>query len=91
LWRLRSKQMLRVLDETELAFTFDEAAALFKTYGLGEEHARVALPRTNGRAATIASFADTPGRAGSALADSFLEIKRPRFGSLANQTPGYQT
>ena len=91
LWRLRSKQMLRVLDETELGFTFDEVVALFRTYGLGEEHARVALRLANGRAATIARFADTPGCAGLALADSFLEIKRARYGSLADQTPDFQT
>jgi LuxR family maltose regulon positive regulatory protein len=91
LWRLRSKQMLRVLEEPEMAFTFDEAVALFETYGLGEEHARVALRRTNGRAATIASFADTPGCAGRALADSLLEIKRARYGSLAHQAPDFQT
>jgi len=91
LWRLRSKQMLRVLDETEMAFTFGETVALFETYGLGEEHARVALRITNGRAATIASFADTPGGAGRALADSFLEIKRARSGSLAHQGPDLLT
>ena len=94
LWRLRSKQMLRVLEEAEMAFTFDEAVDLFKTYGLGEEHARVALRHTNGRAATIAGFADTPGCAGRALADSLLEIKeikRMRYGSLAHQTPDFQT
>ena len=91
LWRLRSKQMLRVLDETEMAFTFDEAVDLFKTYGLGEEHARVGLRLTNGRAATIANFANTPGCAEQGLADSFLEIKRARFGSLAHQAPDFQT
>jgi LuxR family transcriptional regulator, maltose regulon positive regulatory protein len=91
LWRLRSKQMLRVLDETEMAFTLDEAVDLFKTYGLGEEHARVALRRTSGRAATIASFADTPGCAERTLADSLLEIKRARYGSLAHQAPDFQT
>jgi len=94
LWRLRSKQMLRVLEEAEMAFTFDEAVSLFNTYGLGEDHARVALRHTNGRAATIASFADTPGCAGRALADSLLEIKeinRMRYGSLGQQTPDFQT
>lgn len=94
LWRLRSKQMLRVLEEAEMAFTFDEAVDLFKTYGLGEEHARVALQHTNGRAATIASFANTPGHAGRALADSLLEIrelKLARYGSLTHQTPDFQT
>jgi len=79
LWRLRSKQMLRVLDETELAFTFPEAIDLFKTYGLAEDHARAALRRTKGRAATLASFAATPGCAGRAVADSLLAIKPARL------------
>ncbi|MGZ5481222.1 MAG: AAA family ATPase, partial [Pyrinomonadaceae bacterium] len=55
LWRLRSKQMLRVIEETELAFNLEEAARLFETYGLSEEHARIALRETNGRAAAIAN------------------------------------
>ena len=76
LWRMRSKQMLRVVDEGDLAFTLDEAVNLFKTYGLREEHARVALQRTKGRAATIATFASTPGEPGKALADSFMGIGR---------------
>jgi len=91
LWRLRSKQMLRVMDETELAFTFDEAVLLFESYGLGEEHARVAWRRTKGRAAAIAEFAATPGRAGRAVADDFLSIKRSGFESLTGQTPDFQT
>ena len=91
LWRLRSKQMLRVLDETELAFTFAEAVDLFEVYGLGEEYARLALRRTNGRAATLASFATTPGSAGRALAASLLEVKRGRYGSLSNQALDFHT
>jgi len=75
LWRLRSKQMLRVIDETELAFTLHETIVLFATYGLSEEHARIALRETNGRAAAIANFAATPGRAGRAVADNFLAIQ----------------
>jgi len=71
LWRLRSKQMLNVVEETELAFNLDEAVGLFETYGLGEEPARVAWDRTNGRASTIAEFAATPGRA---FADSLLSL-----------------
>ena len=54
-----------MLDEAELAFTFDEAIELFGHYGLSEEHARVAMPLTNGRADAIAQFAITLGRAGS--------------------------
>jgi LuxR family transcriptional regulator, maltose regulon positive regulatory protein len=89
LWRLRSKQMLRVVEETELAFTLPEATALFETYGLSEEHARVAWSQTNGRAATIADFAATPGRAGRAVADKLLSFKHSRFASL--RTPDFQT
>ena len=91
LWRLRSKQMLRVVNEGDLAFTVDEAIQLFDTYGLDEEHARVACERTNGRAATIAEFAATPGRAGRAVADNFLSIRRSSFKVLGGPTPDYQT
>jgi LuxR family transcriptional regulator, maltose regulon positive regulatory protein len=87
LWRLRSKQMLRVIEEAELAFTLEEASHLFQTYGLSEEHARIALRETNGRAAAIANFAATPGRAGRAVADSFLAIE-PRLagGSMGQRS-----
>jgi len=91
LWRLRSKQMLRVLEETELAFNLDEVIGLFETYGLGEEPARIAWDRTNGRAAAIAEFAGTPGRAGRAFADSLLSLERSTFKSLAGQAPDFQT
>lgn len=79
LWRLRSKQMLRVVDEGQLAFTLDETIALFETYGLFEEHARIAWRQTNGRAATISEFAATPGRAGRAIVDSFLTLSASRY------------
>ena len=91
LWRLRSKQMLRVLEETELAFSLEEVIALFETYGLGEEPARIAWDRTNGRAATVAEFAATPGRAGRAIADSLLSLKRSAFSSFSDQAPDFQT
>jgi LuxR family maltose regulon positive regulatory protein len=88
LWRLRSKQMLRVLDEAELAFTLDEAAQLFKRCELSEEYARIAMPLTNGRAVAIAQFAATC--AGSAVAESFLSIKDSRS-KCADPTPNFQT
>jgi len=90
LWRLRSKQMLRVVDESELAFTLEEAVALFKTYGLSEEHARVAWTQTNGKAGAISDFASTPGKAGRALADNLLLLRRASFSALS-QTPDFQT
>ena len=90
LWRLRSKQMLRVVEESELAFTLEEAVALFETYGLSAEHARVAWTYTNGKAAMISDFASTPGKAGRALADNFLLLRRASFSALS-QTPDFQT
>ncbi|HYW74930.1 MAG TPA: hypothetical protein VE961_28145 [Pyrinomonadaceae bacterium] len=79
LWRLRSKQMLRVIEEAELAFTLEEAIALFGTYGLSADHARAAWDETSGRAATIAEFAATPGRPGRAIADNLLSFKVSRL------------
>jgi LuxR family maltose regulon positive regulatory protein len=82
LWRMRSKQMLRVIEESELGFTFEETLQLFQTYGLSEEHARAALRETNGRAAAVANFAATPGIAGRAVADSFLALEPRQISSL---------
>ena len=90
LWRLRSKQMLCVVDESELAFTLDESIALFKTYGLNEEHARIGWIQTKGKAAAISDFASTPGRAGRAVADKLLSLRASGFPSLT-RTPDFQT
>jgi len=91
LWRLRSKQMLRVMDEAELAFTVEETVRLFERHGLSEEYARIAIYQTNGRASAIAHFVSTPGRAGRALADKFLAISPRRVKSFTGQTPDFQT
>ena len=53
LWRLRSKQTLRVIDEPALAFTRDEARKLFALYGLEHEQADEAWRDTRGRAANL--------------------------------------
>jgi LuxR family transcriptional regulator, maltose regulon positive regulatory protein len=90
LWRMRSKQMLRVVDEAELAFTVEEAIDLFRTYGLGEDHARAAWDETNGRAAMIAEFAATPGRPGRAVADNILSFRVPAFRSVPPR-PDFQS
>jgi len=58
LWRMRSKQTLEVIDELSLAFTREEAVALFETYGLSRQLAYVAFVRTNGRAGALAKYAD---------------------------------
>jgi len=79
LWRLRSKQMLRVVEEAELAFTPDEAVALFESSGLNEEQARLAWARTNGKAAMISEAAGLPVRAGTAAGDSPLLRRQAQF------------
>jgi hypothetical protein len=87
---MRSKQMLRVVEESELAFTLDETFRLFETYGLSEEYARVAWRETSGRAAAVASFAATPGRAGRAVVDSFLDPRKMPH-PLNQLSPDFQT
>jgi LuxR family maltose regulon positive regulatory protein len=53
LWRMRSKQSLVVINEESLAFTRPEAIELFKSYGLSQDQAFIALDHTHGRAAAL--------------------------------------
>ncbi|HVF51729.1 MAG TPA: AAA family ATPase [Pyrinomonadaceae bacterium] len=59
LWRMRSKQTLRVIEEAELAFTVPESQRLFACYGLAGERACRAWEQTRGRAATLDEQART--------------------------------
>ncbi len=52
-WRMRSKQTLCLVEEAGLAFTPQEAAELFASYGLAGLDARAALEQTQGRAAAL--------------------------------------
>ncbi len=69
LWRMRSKQTLRVIDEPELAFTPDETIEWFKASGLDERRARFAWIQTNGRSGALANFIDRAGSTGTAARD----------------------
>lgn len=54
LWRMRSKQLLSVIDEDDLAFTAEEAAELFLRYGIVDGAVVEAARReTYGRAALL--------------------------------------
>jgi LuxR family maltose regulon positive regulatory protein len=68
LWRLRSKQMLAVVDESELAFTADEARQLFAHNGVGDSVAG-ALRESRGRASLLDELASGSGRYFSRVAD----------------------
>jgi ATP/maltotriose-dependent transcriptional regulator MalT len=61
LWRMRSKQTLCVLEEEALAFTLEEARALYASYGLPGSGADAALRETRGRAATLDARARREG------------------------------
>jgi LuxR family transcriptional regulator, maltose regulon positive regulatory protein len=61
LWRMRSKQTLCVLEEETLAFTLEEARALYASYGLAGAGADAALRETRGRAATLDARARRDG------------------------------
>ncbi|MFN2599043.1 MAG: AAA family ATPase [Pyrinomonadaceae bacterium] len=57
LWRMRSKQTLRVIEESALAFTHGEAQELFASYNLPTKQAAQALAETWGRAAALDALA----------------------------------
>ncbi|HVG28413.1 MAG TPA: hypothetical protein VM864_01700 [Pyrinomonadaceae bacterium] len=57
LWRMRSKQTLRVIEEQALAFTQAEAEQLFTSYNLPPKLAAQALAETWGRAAALDALA----------------------------------
>ena len=57
LWRMRSKQTLRVVDESALNFTLAEAEQLFACYGLPAKLAAQALSESWGRAAVLDALA----------------------------------
>jgi LuxR family maltose regulon positive regulatory protein len=57
LWRMRSKQTLRVIEEQALAFTHAEAEQLFASYHLPPKLAAQALAETWGRAAALDALA----------------------------------
>lgn len=57
LWRMRSKQTLRVVDEGTLAFSKDEVMELFNTYGLTISQANAAHKKTRGRAFALDTLA----------------------------------
>lgn len=58
LWRMRSKQMLGVIDETQLSFTAEETTALFDKYGIPTETAADAQQQSYGRIAKINQFVE---------------------------------
>ena len=85
LWRMRSKQMLCVVEEPMLAFTAEEAKSLFASYGLPEREVKEALSETHGRAAVLDAMARLKC-ASDRVAESIAAIKRqrglsPAFGS----------
>lgn len=93
LWRMRSKQTLRVVEESALLFNAREAEELFASCGLSRETATRALIETRGRAACI----DALARAGAtALSQENSRAKYeekpansrlPLMKSLAAKTP----
>jgi ATP/maltotriose-dependent transcriptional regulator MalT len=56
LWRLRSKQMLNVIDEKLLAFTVDETREFFRMHDLPEGLARPVYNESFGRISKIMQF-----------------------------------
>lgn len=62
LWRLRSKQVLGVIEEKLLAFTLVETQELFKKFDLPEEKTFQAFGKTFGRISRLKEFIDKVGQ-----------------------------
>ncbi len=60
LWRIRSKQVLGVIDEKLLAFNLDETKEYFKRYNLLEKLAGSAHKKSFGRISHLKQFIKTP-------------------------------
>ena len=83
LWRMRSKQTLRVIDEAALAFTLPEAEALYQSYGLPAKHAAQALAETWGRAAAL----DALARGGQTRAEERAGVAAHRHIGVIVESP----
>jgi LuxR family transcriptional regulator, maltose regulon positive regulatory protein len=59
LWRVRSKQVLGVIDEKLLAFNADETEELFKKHGIDKEKAGKAHKKSFGRVSRLKQFIET--------------------------------
>jgi LuxR family transcriptional regulator, maltose regulon positive regulatory protein len=86
LWRMRSKQMLCVVEESMLAFTEEETKNLFDCYGLPEREVKAALSETHGRAAVLDAMARLKSVSGR-VAETVAAMRKrggkltPAFGS----------
>lgn len=60
LWRVRSKQVLNVIDEKLLAFNLDETKQFFKKYRISEKQPEVAHKKTFGRISRLMEFIERP-------------------------------
>lgn len=61
IWRMRSKQVLNVIDEKLLAFSLADTVRLFAGRGLEQEVAKSVHSRTFGRPGEIMSFIESTG------------------------------
>lgn len=60
LWRVRSKQVLGVIDEKLLAFNLDETYEFFKKCGVSQKQAGIAHKKSFGRISRLKQFVEMP-------------------------------
>ena len=59
LWRIRSKQVLGVIDEKLLAFNLDEIKEFFKKHGISDKKAANAHKKSFGRISRLKQFIES--------------------------------
>ena len=89
LWRMRSKQTLRVVEERELAFNLQEAQRLFAGFGLSNEQAFAAWEQTHGRASSLVECAQLLSLASAPLENSETSSERREQSGRLRLVKGY--
>jgi LuxR family maltose regulon positive regulatory protein len=89
LWRMRSKQTLCVIEESNLAFSVEETKRLLLSYGLSDVMASVAIEQTHGRAAALDAIAQLMSASDQALAESLTMAKARARARRVRHAHGY--
>jgi LuxR family maltose regulon positive regulatory protein len=82
LWRLRSKQALRIIEEPALGLTLGEAEDLFSLYSLPAEAARAAWEKTRGRVGPFVETVRSEAGTGAVLSTRDCGHRRSKHLSL---------
>ena len=89
LWRMRSKQTLCVIEESNLAFSTEETKRLLRSYGLFDAMASAAVEQTHGRAAGLDAIAQLMSASDQAAVESLMTANEGARARRVRHVHGY--